>query len=50
MNIEHDIRASDNQVLIAALERRAAKVVSSQMAGLNSGAHRAIKHEDALGE
>jgi hypothetical protein len=50
MNVEHDVRASEHEVLVAALKLSAAEILSGKMACLNSRTSRAIEHEDALAQ
>ena len=50
MDVEYDVRTSMHEVLVAAFERNAAKILGSEIARLNSRAHCAIKHEYSLGK
>ena len=45
-----DVRAREDEVVVAALERLAAEVLGRQVVALDARAHRAVVDEDALGE
>ena len=45
-----DVGPRQDQVLVAALELRAAEVLRGQVLALHPGARGAVEHEDALGE
>jgi hypothetical protein len=46
----HDLGAGDAEMLVAALERRAAEVLGGQVEALERGAGGAVEHQDALVE
>ncbi len=46
MNVEHHIGAREDQIFVAAFERRAAEIGSRQLAILQHGAHGSIEHND----
>src|SRR5215472_2921056 len=48
MDTEHNVRAREIQILVAAFQVRAAKICSGEFRLLQHGAHGAIEHEDAL--
>ena len=50
MYVEHDVGPREDEVLVAAFQVRAAEILRRQVALLNRGARRAVKHEDALGQ
>ncbi len=50
VNIQDHVGTSANKILVAAFERGAAKIGSAEIALLEHGAHRAVKHENSLRE
>ena len=43
----NDVRPSDDQVVIASLERLSAEIVGREVEALYAGPHRAVVHEDS---
>ena len=50
VNVQNHVRTRSDEILVAAFERGTAKIRSGEIALLQHGAHRAVKHEDSLRE
>ena len=50
MDVEDDIGAGEDEILVAAFERGSAEIGGGEVALLEHGAHGAVEHEDAGGE
>ena len=50
VHLGDEVGPGEHEVLVAALERRAAEVVGAEVVALHPGAERTVEHEDALAQ